>query len=146
MSFSYDPTQLDTNLVYQVRFCAGLTTQETPVNLQDEEITFLLSQNMNNVNTTCVQVFDRIITEASYMVDRTTGQVSESLSDLLANLIRRRDDLVSGLGNVPSRLYATGVDSESYKEGQDDETVYNDGLNAVDRPDWYVWSSNSSTS
>jgi hypothetical protein len=136
---------LDSNPVYQVRFCAGLTTQEVPVNLQDEEIEFLLTQNMNNVHNTCVQVFDRVITEASYMVNRTTGQVSEDLSDLLANLIRRRDDLIAGLGNVPSTLHATGMDSTEYTDGQSDTSVYNDGLNAVDRPSWYVWSSDSTS-
>ncbi len=145
MSFTYDAAELGTSKLYQVRFCAGLTTQNLPVNMQDEEILFLLSQNMENVNNTCIQVFDRVITDASYMVNRTTGQVSEDLSDLLDNLIRRRDDLISGLGNVAINLQATGVDSDEYEEGQDDTTVYNDGVRTVDRPDWYVWSTDDDT-
>tara|TARA_R110002020_G_scaffold213427_1_gene420234 strand:+ start:33513 stop:33953 length:441 start_codon:yes stop_codon:yes gene_type:complete len=127
MSFSYDPTKLD-EPINQMRFKLGLTTPNTPVGLEDEEIQFCLDQNDGNVAQACLDCLDSLITSASMLVDRTTGQVSEALSQLLDNLLRRRDDLISSLANVPILLHVTGVDSCEYEDGQLDETVYHDDI------------------
>ena len=129
MAFTYDPSKLSTNKIYQVRLSVGQTNQYDLIVLQDEEIEFFLSNSYDNVTDASVKAIDSMISRAGLLVDKETGQVSESASQLIDSLIKTRDDmLVSVSRNVPIHCQFTGFFEDDRKEQQDDTEIYHDGI------------------
>lgn len=77
MSATYDPSKLNEQPLYQVRLMLGDTEIDTPL-LQDEEITFFLTQNNNNVLNACITACYSIISKLSGEEDFKLGPYSET--------------------------------------------------------------------
>lgn len=134
MSFTYDPSKLKTNLVYQVRLKIGQTNEYSPVAVQDEEISYLLEENSNDVNQTCIDLLNSQISSAASFVDKQTGQVSEAQSQILKNLKILRDDLINSISrNVPKFMGITGVFNEDRDTVDNDTEIYQDGVKLKDK-------------
>ena len=86
MSFTYDPVNLATSELFQVRLEIGNVAEHDIVSMQDEEINYIISKVSTNVDLTPEQIvqqsaslcFDTLITRAGYLLDSESGQVSES--------------------------------------------------------------------
>lgn len=134
MSFSYDPTKLKTNLIYQVRLKIGQTSPYSPVAVQDEEIQFFLDLNKNDVHQTCLDVLHSQISQAAALVDKETGAVSEAQSQLLENLKRLRDDLINSISrNTPKYMQITGIFNDDRDTVDNDTEIYQDGVKLDDK-------------
>jgi hypothetical protein len=134
MSFSYDPSKLKTSPVYQVRLKIGQTNEYSPVAVQDEEISYLLEVNKNDVNQTCIDLLNSQISQAASFVDKQTGQVSEAQSQILKNLKILRDDLINSISrNVPTFMGITGIFNEDMDTVDNDTEIYQDGVKLKDK-------------
>jgi len=134
MSFTYDPSKLKTEPVYQVRLKLGQTSPYSPVALQDEEIKYFLDENVNDVHKTCLDLLNTQISQAASLVDKETGQVSEAQSQLLKNLKALRDDLMNSISrNTPCYMQFTGIDNDDRDSVDNDETIYQDGVKMNDK-------------
>ena len=132
MSFTYDPAQLGSNKVYQVRLNIGQTYQYDLVTLQDEEIQFFLDNSYEKVTDASIKCLDSMITRAGLMVDRESGQLQESASQLIDALKKSRDDmLTSASRNVPIFAAFTGFFEEDRQQVQNDEEIYHDGITNI---------------
>lgn len=129
MSFTYDIDNLATDLISQIRFKTGLTSPNSLLQIQDEEIQYLLDTYNNDVNKTCLDVLNSLITRVDEFVDKTTGQVSEARSQLLDNLIRLRDDIQNSISrSTPCFMQFTGVFTEDMNTINCDEDLFHDGV------------------
>lgn len=79
MSFTYNISTLSTSLLSQVRFNIGDTVEASHY-LEDEEINFSLSQNNNNVNSTCISCCYAIIAKLASNTDFSLGPYEEKNS------------------------------------------------------------------
>ncbi len=79
MSFSYDVTQLSSNLTYQVRYRLG-DTVEVSATFQDEEIQFSLSNNADDIVRTCIECVSALLPRIASKPDFKVGPYSETLS------------------------------------------------------------------
>jgi hypothetical protein len=130
--FTYDPTLLATNKVYQIRLAIGQTYKYDLIVLQDEEIQYFLDTNHADISTASIKCIDAMISRAGGLVDKETGQVSESGSQLLDSLRKLRDDLLTSVSrNTPIFAQFTGFFEEDRKAVQDDTEIYHDGLTAI---------------
>jgi hypothetical protein len=129
MAFTYDPTELKDSDLFQVRLKTGQTNEFALLVLQDEEIQYFLDNNLGDVNKTAIDVLDTMISNSHSFVDKLTGQVSESQSQIIDNLIKLRDDLLRSLSrNVPEFMQFTGVFEQDRKEVHLDEDIFHDGI------------------
>lgn len=137
MSFTYNPKDLKTSKLFQVRLNTGNTDEYGLVPLQDEEIEFFLTQTYGRVQDASIKSLDALINRAGTLVDKETGQTQESASQLLDNLIKARNDmLTSASRNVPIHAQLTGFFEADRKEQQDDPTIFHDGqTNISEYPD-----------
>ena len=79
MSFSYDPTQLSDNLLYQVRFRLG-DTNESNATFQDEEISYSLDCNNQAVIETCIDCVSALLPRLARGAKFKVGPYSEEES------------------------------------------------------------------
>lgn len=91
MAWSYDPEQVATNPVYQVRLIIG-DTVETPTSLQDEEIEFMLG-DPPNVARASVLAIQALISRISTLPEYKLGPYSEDHSSRLAYLRALLEDI-----------------------------------------------------
>jgi len=134
MSFSYDPTKLATDPIYQIRLKLGQTSQYSAVVVQDEEIAYFLEQNTNDQTQTCLDILNSQIAHAASLVDKETGQVSEAQSQILDNLKKLRDDLMNSISrHVPIMAGLTGVFNEDRDTVDNDTEIYQDGVKLKDK-------------
>ena len=129
MSWTYDLNNLAAPL-NQVRLNTGQTKEFSHVALQDEEINFLLLANSNDVNKTSIQSLDAMIAKAGSLVNSTTGMTSESLGDLLKNLQKTKEQLISN--TIGYRIIATGLFDDEFHEGQQNPDFVHFGIEATD--------------
>lgn len=128
-TFTYDPSQLKTNKVYQVRFKLGQTNQHSVIAVCDEEIQYALDTNYDDVTKACLDILNSQISMAGALVDKETGQVSEAQSQLLKNLIALRDDLMNSISrNVPKFMQITGIFNDDRETVDNDTEIYQDGV------------------
>lgn len=129
MSFTYDVTELNSNKLYQVRLNIGNTDEYGLVVLQDEEIQHFLNTSYEHVTDASVKAIDALISRASIMCDRETGQVQESASQLIGNLQNLRDDMLNSVArNVPKFMQITGMFEDDRQTVQADNEIYHDGI------------------
>ena len=129
MSWTYDPSQLSSNKIFQVRLNIGQVNQYDLITLQDEEIKHFLGNSYENITDASIKCLDSMISRAGLMVDRETGQTAESASQLLEALKKSRDDmLTSASRNTPIFAQFTGFFEEDRQEQQNDPDIYHDGL------------------
>jgi hypothetical protein len=76
MTWTYDPTQLETSQMMQVRLRIGDTISSTPL-LQDEEINLTLSQR-NSIPGAAAMSAHIVAARFSRLADTTTGSVKIS--------------------------------------------------------------------
>ena len=127
--FTYKPEELATSNLYQVRLSIGNTDEYGLLPLQDEEINFFLAKAYDKVEDASIMCINVLITKAGFLVDNETGQISESQSQLLDNLIKTRSDLMSSVfRSVPTYAGITGIDEEERAEIHNDETIFQDGF------------------
>jgi len=84
MSWTYVPANLATSELFQVRFRLG-DTVETDYQLEDEEITYLLTLRNDDVISTCLECCHIIIAKLAKQVSYTLGPYSESTKEKLSN-------------------------------------------------------------
>jgi len=129
VSFSYEPSKLETSTLYQVRLNIGQTGQYDLIVLDDEEINFFLKQTFDSVNAASLRAIDAMISRAGTMIDSETGQTSQNASTAIESLIRLRDDLLTSASrNVPVNCQFTGFFEEDRKEQQADPKIFHDGV------------------
>lgn len=129
MSFTYDPSKLSTDKLYQVRFGIGDTEEYAIASLADEEINYLLNKNNEHVDKTILEAVDARINKASGLVDKTTGQTQESASQLIDNLKKFRDSvLTSMLRATPVFTEVTGVIESDRQKVHKDCEIFQDGM------------------
>ena len=134
MAFTYDPAQLSTSLLFQVRLMIGDTAEFSPVVLQDEEINYFLEQSVNHVIQAAVDSVNSQISRASVLVDSETGQLSESRSQIITNLQKLRDDLMGSIArNVPTMAGFGGIDLDDMESIDKDDSIYQDGVKLKDK-------------
>ena len=124
MSFSYDEANLATDKVTQVRLATGQT--EDDGGISDEVILYMLSLNDEEVPPTIVDVLKNLLVQASQMYDKTTGDVSESQSQIYKQLKSLLTSAEQGLlaSPIPSGLHFGGLDSIEFEERNLDNSVY----------------------
>lgn len=76
MSFSYDPSMLETNPVYQMRLRMGDTDKETH-QFEDEELNFFLKENNGQVLTSCIAGITALLPRLSASTGFTVGPYTE---------------------------------------------------------------------
>jgi hypothetical protein len=107
MAWSYDPAELASSKLYQVRLIIGDTNEDTPL-LQDDEIEYLLTQHNEDVNQVAVAAVNSISAKLAQDKDYSLGPYSESSAKVLtyySNYAKQLDSHVySGepVGNVPT--------------------------------------------
>jgi len=130
--FTYDPTKLASNKVYQIRLNIGQTDKYDLIVLQDEEIQHFLDTNYDDTQTASVKCLDAMISRSGGLVDKETGQVSESGSQLIDSLKKLRDDMLTSVSrNTPIFAQFTGFFEEDRRKVQDDQEIYHDGLTNI---------------
>ena len=77
MSFSYDAAKLATSSIYQVRFRLGDTNSST-ASFQDEEISYALGCNKNDVLKTCIECVTALLPRLALQPDFKVGPYSET--------------------------------------------------------------------
>lgn len=97
MSWSYDPTDLDTTTasgrLNSVRLLVG-DTNTTDQQVQNEEITFALAESSNNIYTAASWVARAIASLYSRRVNTTLdGALSADYTDLAAQYFKLAEDL-----------------------------------------------------
>jgi len=85
MSWSYDSAQLQTSLLYQIRFKMGDTDEDSPI-FEDEELQFLIVQYGPSMNNILYQVVLSAINRLSATPDYTLGPYSEDGGNRVASL------------------------------------------------------------
>ena len=139
MSFTYDIDQLNNSPLFQVRLQTGQTNPNSILAISDEEISYFLSLRVNDVNQASVDVLNSLISRSHELVDKTTGQVSESQSQILDNLLRVRDDLINSISrSVPSEAQFTGVFVEDMETVQTDIEIFHDGAERINKGPSYA--------
>ncbi len=132
MAWTYDVTELYKNDLYKIRLQAGDTDQYSPVTLQDEEINYFYEAEYKDLNKTAISCLNAQINKAGRLVDSETGQVSESLSQLIDGLIKQRDDMLTSVArHTPKYCQITGYLNSDRAEIQNNDKIYNDGLNLI---------------
>ena len=104
MSWTYDPTQLSTSPLMQVRFMLGDVKESSPL-LQDEEINFLLA-NQSVVNAT-LQCCDRIIARLAPEIDKAIGPTRVNLSQRYDHFVALKKTLRKSTGAIGVPVLAT---------------------------------------
>lgn len=95
MAWNYDPTDLETDLVSQVRLRIGDTVASDP-QLQDEEIEFFLSSSGDDVLRASLRAVNALIAKASSEISGyTLGPYSESSTNKINNWRAVQQDLSS---------------------------------------------------
>lgn len=144
MSFSYDPATVSTNPIHEVRFLTGQTDPVTS-QIEDEEIQYLLDKNNGDVQAAANDVMLSLLKKASHAYDKTTGEVSESLSQWYDNLKDLVDDPSAGDIELaiptPIGMHAGGLDSEEFALRNADRTVYQ-GFTTCDANPWDIGTEN----
>ena len=125
MSFTYQIENIATNLVAQVRLRTGQTVNNGE-SMSDEEINFFLSQNNNDVNATVTEVLQSLLVRASQFYDKTTGEVSESKSQVFDNLREQLTNQALGSSIIPTPtcMHFGGLASDEVQARNEDKTVY----------------------
>jgi hypothetical protein len=140
MSFSYDPATITTNQIHEVRFLTG-QTDPNDYEIEDEEIQYLLDKNAGDVQIAKNEVLKSLLNRASHYYDKTTGEVSEALSQRFKNLQELIDapppSEIELVFPTPSCMHAGGLDSEEFALRAKDVTVFQ-GFNSVDAVPWDV--------
>jgi hypothetical protein len=95
MSFSYDSSKLNETPLYQVRFRLG-DTVEASAAFQDEEITFLLQQNGENVLRTCIACVEALLPRLASTTEFTVGPYSEKQGSSAFNYWSKLLDQLKG--------------------------------------------------
>jgi hypothetical protein len=137
MSFTYNVVNLSTDRIAQVRLATG-QTQEKSSRISDEEISYLLSQNSYNVKTTSVQVLKNLLVAVSQEYDRSTGEVSQSLSQVYDKLKDLLQNATLGLGGIssPTGLHFGGLCSEEFDYRNKDKSVYHGFVSCDKGPEY----------
>lgn len=140
MSFSYNVDELDDSLLFQVRLISGQTSPDSILTISDEEINYFLRLSQNNVTQAALDVLNSLIARGHELVDKQTGQVSESQSQILENLLRIRDDLINSLArSTPDFVQFTGVFADDIEEVQLDLEIFHDGAERINQgPSYYA--------
>lgn len=79
MSFTYEPAQLSTSPLYQVRYRLGDTDSDT-ASFQDEEIVFTLESNNQNITLTCIACISALLPRLARQTEFKLGPYSEKES------------------------------------------------------------------
>lgn len=79
MSFSYDVNLLNSSPLYQVRFRLG-DTDETTASFADEEISYLLACNDNNVLNACIDCITALLPRLAQQPGFKVGPYEEKSS------------------------------------------------------------------
>ena len=77
--FSYKVEELSNSPLYQVRFHLGDTDEDT-ASFQDEEITYTLSCNNNDVLRTCIACVTALLPRLAQQTEFTVGPYTEKNS------------------------------------------------------------------
>ena len=139
MSFSYDPATITINKVHEVRFLIG-QTDEFNNYIEDEEISYLLGKDSNKVDVAKYNAARAILAKSALFFDRTTGQVTESMSQLYTNL----KDLIN---NPPAQdieakmptpicMHVGGIDPKEFALRNLDITVVQSGTETETKNPW----------
>jgi len=140
MSFSYDPATIATNPIHEVRFLTG-QTDPNDYEIEDEEIQYLLDENDGDVQETKNDVMKNLLNRAAHAYDKTTGEVSEAMSQRFKNL----QELIEAppaseielAFPTPICMHAGGLDSEEFALRSADVTVYQ-GFQSCDANPWDI--------
>lgn len=76
MAATYDPTQLNTSPLFQVRFRLG-DTDITAASFQDEEIQFALDSHANNVTLACIDCVSALLPRMANTKEFKVGPYEE---------------------------------------------------------------------
>ena len=135
MSFTYDESNLSTDKITQVRLATGQT--EDDGGISDEVIQYMLSLNDDQVPPTNVDVLKNLLVQASQMYDKTTGNVSESQSQIYKQLKSLLTSAEQGLlaQAVPTGMHFGGLDALEFEERNLDNSVYQGFQNTNDGVD-----------
>lgn len=140
MSFSYDPATITTNPIHEVRFLTG-QTDPNDYEIEDEEIQYLLDENDGDVQATKNDVLKNLLNRAAHSYDKTTGEVSEAMSQRFKNLQELIDapppSEIELAFPTPSCMHAGGLDSEEFALRSNDVTVYQ-GFSSTDANPWDI--------
>ena len=140
MSFSYDPATVSVNKIHEVRFLTG-QTEKTTSQIEDEEIQYWLTKNNEEIDPTVQDVLKSLLKKAAHCYDKTTGEVSESLSqwyEHLQDLINDPPpDSIDLSFSTPIGLHRGGLYSEEFALRNADQTVYQ-GFQACDNNPWDI--------
>lgn len=79
MSWTYDPTKIEEQPLYQVRYYIGDTSEDDPL-LEDEEILFELSKVNNDAMQAAIHCCERIAAKLTTQVSYRLGPYSIDLS------------------------------------------------------------------
>ena len=130
MSFSYDPSTITVNKVHEVRFLIGQTDKYNNY-IEDEEISYLLGKDSGNVDVTKYNAARAILATSALFYDKTTGQVSESMSQLYTNLKDLIDNPpaqdIEAKMPTPVCMHIGGIDPEEFALRNLDTTVVQTG-------------------
>jgi len=123
MSFTYDFENMASNPIAQVRFATGLTVDDGA--MEDEVITFLLTNNTDSVTKTVVDVLKNLVVQAAQEIDKDTGEVSEATSKRYEQLKSLLHDamIVDGM-DTPVCMHFGGLDSVEFEARNNDASVY----------------------
>lgn len=132
MSFTYNIVKLETDKIAQVRLATGQT--QAPSKVSDEEIKFILSQHNQNVPLASKTILKNLLVAFSQEHDSTTGEVSESKSQVYENLkdLLANTSVGAGAFDIPVGIHFGGIDSEEFDVRNRDKTVYH-GFRAEDK-------------
>lgn len=108
MAWTYNPTQLATSDLFQVRFLIGDTDSADQL-LQDEEINFLLAQ-IGSVNGAAVACCDNLSAKFTRSVDHTLGPYSVKASQRATHFAQ----LAKQIGNRVSRYRVPSMSSDQH--------------------------------
>ncbi len=124
MSFTYDEANLATNAIARVRMATGQVTDDGGVS--DEVITYIMSTYTTDIEAkTISKILSNLLVQAAQMYDRTTGQVSESQSQIYKNLKDLLTVAQVGLSAaVPVCMHFGGVNREEFDARNNDKSVY----------------------
>lgn len=140
MSFSYDPATVSVNKVHEVRLLTGQTYEPTS-QIEDEEIQYLLNKNNDEVEPTEQDVLRLLLKKAAHSYDKSTGEVSESLSQWYEHLQDLIDDPpaedLSLSFPTPVGIHTGGLYSEEFALRNADQTVYQ-GFQSSDANPWDI--------
>jgi hypothetical protein len=134
MAWTYNPTQLGTSTLYQVRFYVG-DTDSTRQLVQDEEILFVLTEEPSPKSAAAV-VCDSLAGKFSQYTDASVDGVSQSGSQLAEAFRQRAKDLRDSISSTVLPVFGGIYHSQKDALDQDPSMVQPSfRIGADDNPD-----------